>query len=94
MKGQYEQQCNAAALQHMGVPVLKSLKEAHVEKIREWTKKSQSIPVQYLDITESIIDQIITEHQLSFIIPVADPIRSVKDLKGIRLQRLNKIPSR
>ena len=27
MKGQYEQQCNAAALKEMGVPVIKNLKE-------------------------------------------------------------------
>jgi uncharacterized protein (TIGR00661 family) len=94
MKSQYEQQCNAAALQHMGVPVLKTLKEAHIEKIREWTKRTQSIPVEYLDITESIIDQVITEHQLSTIRPIADPFLSVKDLKEIRLERVHKIPAR
>ncbi len=36
MKGQYEQQCNAAALKEMGVPVLKKLKISKVEKIINW----------------------------------------------------------
>ncbi len=36
MKGQYEQQCNAAALKEMGVPVLKKLKISKVEKIIDW----------------------------------------------------------
>ena len=56
MKGQYEQQCNAAALAMMGVPVLKSLKEKHLDKIKSWTSNPQSIPVIYPDITENIID--------------------------------------
>mgnify|MGYP003653144568 FL=1 len=33
IKGQYEQQCNVAALKEMGVPVIKSLKTKHVEKV-------------------------------------------------------------
>ena len=37
MKGQYEQQCNAAALETMGVPVIKSLKKKYLEQITNWT---------------------------------------------------------
>lgn len=62
MKGQYEQQCNAAALQAMGVAVIKSLKKKHIDKIKEWTKSRQNIPVNYPDLTESIIDDIIHKH--------------------------------
>jgi uncharacterized protein (TIGR00661 family) len=93
MKGQYEQQCNAAALQRIGVPVLKKLKKNNIEKIRDWTKMPQSIAVDYPDITESIIDTLIREYQQSTIRPVADVISSVKALKEINLQRIRKISS-
>ena len=59
MKGQYEQQCNAAALKAMGVPTLKKLKKKSVEKIQNWIDTDQSIEVNYPDETESIINQII-----------------------------------
>lgn len=58
MKGQYEQQCNAAALEKMGVPVLKKLRASHIKKIEKWTKTGKTIPVDFPDITGKIIDQI------------------------------------
>ena len=62
MKGQYEQQCNAAALEMMGVPVLKSLKNKFVETIKEWTTCKLFIAVDYPDETQNIIDNIIQQH--------------------------------
>ncbi len=62
MKGQYEQQCNAAALEAMGVPVIKSLIEKHINTITEWTTSTLFINVNYADETRSIIDDIITTH--------------------------------
>ncbi len=35
MKGQYEQQCNAAALKEMSVPVLKKLKKKILKKLKD-----------------------------------------------------------
>lgn len=61
MKGQYEQQCNAAALKQMGVPVIKSLKKKHLKTIIEWTKSDTIIEVDYPDITEQIINQLLQE---------------------------------
>lgn len=58
MKGQYEQQCNAAALNQMGVPVLKKLGPSHKNKIERWTKTGKIIPVDFPDITEQVIDEI------------------------------------
>ncbi len=58
MKSQFEQQCNAAALKEMGVPVIKSLKKKHIEKVQQWISNDQHIPVHYPDITEMVIDQI------------------------------------
>lgn len=59
MKGQYEQQCNAAALKNLGVPVIKSLKKKHLRKIMEWVTDGKIIPVNYPDKTAEILADII-----------------------------------
>jgi len=59
MKGQYEQQCNAAALKKMGIPVIKSLKEKHLEKIRNWILDYRVVSVDYPDQTKQIISDIL-----------------------------------
>lgn len=66
MKGQYEQQCNAAALKDMGVPVIKSLKQKHIATIDRWLEEGEAIPVDYPDQTETIIDRIITDFEAAF----------------------------
>ncbi len=63
MKGQYEQHCNAAALKGMGVPVIKSLKKKHSEKIADWLASGHTVPVDYPDITEQIIDTVLSRVQ-------------------------------
>lgn len=91
MKGQYEQQCNAAALADMGVPVLKSLKEKHLDKIKSWTKNTQSVPVLYPDITEKIIDLVFRENTFEenrTMIALGNGIHSVKKLKEKSLERI------
>lgn len=65
MKGQYEQQCNAAALKEMGVPVIKSLKPKHLEKLQSWVNSDRKIDVYYPDITESIISRILEESTIA-----------------------------
>jgi uncharacterized protein (TIGR00661 family) len=91
MKGQYEQQCNAAALALMGVPVLKSLKEKHLEKIKIWTRSLQSISVKYVDMTEDIIDMVIRENIFEddkLKISLGDGIHSVKKLREKSLKQI------
>ncbi|MGB3152278.1 MAG: glycosyltransferase family protein [Maribacter sp.] len=61
MKGQYEQQCNAAALNEMGVPILKSLKMKHLNTVKHWVEDDSRIDVFYPDITEKIIDRLLQE---------------------------------
>jgi phosphoribosylcarboxyaminoimidazole (NCAIR) mutase len=93
MKGQYEQQCNAAALEILGVPVLKSLKIKHLDKIKSWTRNPQDIPVVYPDITEKIIDMVIRENIISENRLAGSPeteIHSVKALKAKSLERILK----
>jgi uncharacterized protein (TIGR00661 family) len=58
MKGQYEQQCNAAALREMGVPVLKNLKEKHHGKIGEWLASGPARSIDYPDNTRLLVEDI------------------------------------
>ncbi len=62
MKGQYEQQCNAAALKKMGIPVIKNLKLKQVEKIKNWVLFSRTIAVDYPDTTCEILHSILHKH--------------------------------
>lgn len=62
MKGQYEQQCNAAALKTMSIPVIKSLKKKHLDMIKAWIAGKQLITVNYPDTTQRIINMIIKNH--------------------------------
>ena len=91
MKGQYEQQCNAAALKAMGVPVLKSLKKKHIEKIQEWVNGKQFIPVNYTNSTERVIGMIIKKYgsgsEKKKIIP-GNAIHSAKKLKDKSLGKI------
>ena len=61
MKNQYEQQCNAAALAHMGVPVVKSLRDKHLDPVADWLNQGEAIPVNYPDETARIINQLLRE---------------------------------
>ena len=62
MKKQYEQQCNAAMLQDMGVKVIKKFDKKSVDLIDNWVKSDTIIEVDYQDNTKEIIDLIIENH--------------------------------
>ncbi len=62
MKNQYEQQLNAAALKQMGVPVIKNLNDRFDMVIRTWINSTRTVEVNYPDMTNAIIDQIIEKH--------------------------------
>ncbi|HDZ06783.1 hypothetical protein LCGC14_0243140 [marine sediment metagenome] len=66
MKGQYEQQCNAAALSEMGVPMIKSLKKKHLDKLKNWVDSDSTILVDYPDITDKIVSQLLEEAYLIY----------------------------
>lgn len=65
MKNQYEQHCNAAALEAIGVPVLKNLKAKQAPFIENWIEHGPIINIDYPDITQSIIDLVIENHASS-----------------------------
>jgi len=68
MKNQYEQQLNAAALSEMGVPVIRNLNERFDLVIHNWIETDRYITVDYPDMTQQIIDQIIDKHAKTAII--------------------------
>ncbi|MEM8888746.1 MAG: glycosyltransferase family protein [Bacteroidota bacterium] len=61
MKTQYEQQCNAAALKKIGVPVLKNLKEKRLPELENWLNSTLWVSKDYPDHLESIIDGILNK---------------------------------
>jgi uncharacterized protein (TIGR00661 family) len=62
MKGQFEQQCNAAALSAMGVPVLKRLREKIIPDIQKWIESADVTDVAFPDETAIVLRQIIETH--------------------------------
>lgn len=63
MKGQYEQQCNAAAVADLGVPVIKSLKTKYLPAVQDWVDHGEAIKMDYPDQTAEIIDQVLSGYQ-------------------------------
>ena len=45
----------------MGVPVMKSLKTKHIDKLRDWVERSGRVEMYYPDITVQIIDRLLQE---------------------------------
>src|ERR1035437_6998516 len=91
MKGQYEQQCNAAALKEMGVPVLKKLKMSKAEKIIDWVTNGEIIEVDYPNITERIIDEVLKKHASTITHPFALPVKNSIPEKKLRQINLGNI---
>lgn len=60
--GQYEQACNAAALQQLGVPVIKHLSKKYFPIIQQWIDSPQKIEMEFPNETESIIDAILENY--------------------------------
>ncbi len=88
MKGQYEQHCNAAALKEMGIPVVKSLKAKHIDKIKNWIESENKISVNYPDITESIIDKVLQKHTALNNVVSSEKIYSEKKFRKTTLKKI------
>jgi uncharacterized protein (TIGR00661 family) len=89
MKGQYEQQCNAAALKKMGVPVLKSFKLKNLDKIKNWLKDGTIVEVDYPDITEATINNILASHAASIAPEPAKEIEfTIKKFRNLVLKKI------
>ena len=64
MKGQYEQQCNGAALKQLGIPVLKNIKSKQFKKVKAWIESEARVLIDFPDETEWLLCQILS-HELS-----------------------------
>lgn len=62
MKTQYEQHCNAAMLESMGVTKIKSIRAKHHERIEDWLENAKPIKINYPDQTNLIVEKICNQH--------------------------------
>jgi hypothetical protein len=66
MEGQYEQQCNAAALASLNVPYIKKLSLKYYDSIIFWLSGAMAqVAVDYPNQTGMIIDTLVTDFVLS-----------------------------
>lgn len=93
MKGQYEQQCNAAALKKMGIPVIKNLKEKRWPVIEKWLSESAIALADYPDETAQLLRKIVKKHAAKPSNSTADftpKIDGVKAFKKLTLWKMLK----
>ena len=67
MKNQYEQHCNAAAAQDLGVPVIKNLKKKHLHKVENWLNEKEALHINFPDETEKIVDLVLAMASIKMI---------------------------
>ncbi|HEY1021612.1 MAG TPA: glycosyltransferase family protein [Flavisolibacter sp.] len=90
MKGQYEQQCNAAALKLLGVTVLKNIKPKQYKKMKAWLESENKMQLHFPDETEWILSDILSRHEGQTVPPQA-PERPVSSFSRFRTLLVNKI---
>lgn len=59
IRNQYEQLCNAAALEKMGIHVIKKLDGSFKEKIKNWIEHARVVPLQQIANTEKLTSKIV-----------------------------------
>lgn len=59
MKNQYEQKCNAAALQEMGVTTYSKISNQSIPKIKEWLKNENAKMIHFPNNTNQIVEEIL-----------------------------------
>lgn len=62
MAGQYEQQCNAAALARLGVPVLPRLDPLQLGRIEAWLAGPPPPPVHYPDNAQRAVEHVLNAY--------------------------------
>jgi uncharacterized protein (TIGR00661 family) len=55
MHNQYEQQCNAAALGDMGIPVVDKIEKGFDEQLRNWLREEQAIKLDFPNISHELV---------------------------------------
>ncbi len=62
MIGQYEQQCNAQAMQEMGVTMVKEIDGHFVKTATDWVQNAKPLTVDFPDLTGKIVEELIRKH--------------------------------
>jgi uncharacterized protein (TIGR00661 family) len=62
MKGQWEQQCNSAAMEKLGVPVFWDLKGNLPKALKDWVLNSKPIQVNFPNETQGIIAGLVEKY--------------------------------
>lgn len=91
MRGQYEQQCNAAALKEMGIPVIKNLKKKSRARIADWLEHGEVPAVDFPDETSAIVNMVVADYagkSLKTIQPEQGKIDGVKTMKRLTLRKM------
>jgi uncharacterized protein (TIGR00661 family) len=65
IKGQYEQQCNAAALKEMGVTCLKQVSDVFEEQFIHWINSPQTVKVNYNNSIDQCLHHLFTEQEVT-----------------------------
>lgn len=60
MTNQYEQQCNAAALALLGVPVVQNINNRFSDALQHWLRHKNDIHLHFPDATQTLLHQIIS----------------------------------
>ena len=63
--GQYEQLCNATALERMGIPVFRKIRHGFDSLIKDWIYEQPPVQVDYPDETAQVIQSIL-ENEIGF----------------------------
>ena len=61
MRGQYEQECNAVALDHLGVKSVDLFDQSILDNLKSWILDSTTIQINYPDQTDQILDKILNK---------------------------------
>ena len=62
MKGQWEQQCNSAALEKLGVPILWDTRKDLLGPLKEWVSNTPAVQVNFPDETARIIQGLVEKY--------------------------------
>lgn len=65
MKNQFEQTCNAAAAEELGLPIVKQIDTNLVATLRKWVDSDVKIKIDFPDETEKIINDLVNNFRKS-----------------------------
>ena len=59
ISNQYEQYCNAAALEKMGVQITRSVDQSFTERVKDWIQHTKPVQLQEIADTPKLVDMLI-----------------------------------